>query len=136
MCHAHKYGPTPVSIRLHWSDLPWPLSQFVFELSTPAIVTLATLCVLAAGLAIQRSFRWGYLCRTWMINLALIATMHYSTDWFPWLLRPIPGDPYHKVLIVPEAIQVLSLIATFIIAAWPGFPMLTDRHGAEFREGA
>lgn len=125
-CLTPIHTPTRFSIWLHWSDLPWPLSQFVFELSTPVILTLASLCVLAAGLAIQRSFRWGYLCRTWMINLTLISIMHFSIDWFPWLLRPIPGDPYHKVLIVPETLQVISLLATFILAAWPGFPMLKD----------
>jgi hypothetical protein len=138
-CLTPIYAPTRVSIWLHWSDLPWPLSQFVFELSTPVILTLASLCVLATGLAVQRTFRPGYLCRTWMISLILIAIMHFSVDLFPWLLRPIPGDPYHKVLIVPETLQVISLLATFILAAWPGFPMWKDRRDGqlpELREGA
>ena len=33
---------------LHWGDLPWPLSQLVFELSRPALLAVAALSVLAA----------------------------------------------------------------------------------------
>ena len=124
MFTAPMYAPTRISVWLHWSDLPWPLSQFVFELSTPALVTLTTLSILAAGLLIQHSFRWTYVFRTWTINFALIAIGHYSIDSFAWLLRPIPGDPYHKVLIVPEVMQVLFLVSTFLVAAWLGCPLI------------
>lgn len=121
---TRRYVPIPISVWLHWSDLPWPLSQFAFELSAPALITLSTLTVLAAGLLIQHSFRWNDVFRTWMINFALIAIGHYATDLFPWLLRPIPGNPYGKVLIIPEAVQVLLLVITFVAAAWLGCPMI------------
>jgi hypothetical protein len=118
------YEPIRISAWLHWSDLPWPLSQFVFELSTAAFVTLTTLTVLAAGLLIQHSFRWTYVFRTWIINFGLIGIGHYSIDAFPWLLRPIPGNPYGKVLIIPEAVRVLLLVSTFVVAAWLGCPII------------
>jgi len=123
MLHMPESLPIPLSKGLHWSDLPWPISQAVFELSTPALVTLPMLSMLAAGLLIGRSFRWTYLFRTWIISLALIAINHYSVDLFPRLLRPIPGDPFHKVLIVPEVLQVLFLVCIFLVAAGLGCPM-------------
>jgi len=131
VCLAPVHGPTRVPMWLHWSDLPWPLSQFVFELSSPVILTLAGLCVLAGGLAIEQSFRLAYLLRTWIINFALIAIGHYSIDAFPWLLRPIPGDPYHKVLVIPPAAQVLLLFSAFLVAAWLGCPMTKRADGAQ-----
>jgi hypothetical protein len=67
-------------LRSHWWTLPWPWSQLVFELSPTALLALAALPALAAGL---------------VINLALIALGHYSIDFLPWLLRPGPGEPYH-----------------------------------------
>ena len=39
MCIAPVHPVTRISVWLHWSDLPWPLSQFVFELNIPALVT-------------------------------------------------------------------------------------------------
>jgi hypothetical protein len=117
------YPFIPVSALLHWSDLPWPLSQMVFELSGPAIVTLASVSVLGIGLATANSFHWTSLLRTWIINFALIAFGHYSLDMFPWLLRSVPGDPYSKVLIVPGAVQVMLLFSAFLVAAWLGCPM-------------
>lgn len=126
MCIMPVHGVTWISVWLHWSDLPWPLSQFVFELNASALVTFMTLFVLVAGLLIRHSFRWAYVFRTWIINFALIVIGHYSMDLFPWVLRPIPGDPYHKVLIVPEGMQVLFIASTFLVAAWLGCP-LVDR---------
>jgi hypothetical protein len=96
----------------------------VFELSTPALVILTTLTVLAAGLLIQHSFRWTYVFRTWIINFGLIAIAHYSIELFPWLLRPIPGNPYGKVLIIPEVVQFSLLVSTFVVAAWLSCPMI------------
>jgi hypothetical protein len=122
-----------VSWSLHWSNLPWPLSQFVFELSSPAIVALTSLWVLAIGLLIERSFRWVYLLRTGIINLVLIAIGHYSIDLFPWLLRPVPGYPYLKALIVPGVVQVLLLASAFLIAAWLGCPLVDHVHKSERR---
>jgi hypothetical protein len=104
---------------LHWSKLPWPWDQLVFELSRPALGALAALSVLAAGLVIQRSFRWVNLLRTGVINLALITVWHYSIDLFPWLLRSVAGDPHHKTLRFPDVALVLWL-SMFLVAAWPG----------------
>jgi hypothetical protein len=118
---------------LHWSDLPWPWSQLIFELSSPAIVALTSLSILAVGLEITRSFRWAYLLRTWIINLTLIAIGHYSIDMFPWLLRSVPGDPYHKALIVPGAMQISLLVSTFLVAAWLGCPMVEHVDKSERR---
>ncbi|MFC5863507.1 hypothetical protein ACFPT7_14470 [Acidicapsa dinghuensis] len=123
MCLMPRYAPIKMSIWLHWSELPWPLSQFVFEGAAPVVVTLVALSVLAAGLLIEHSFRWTYIFRTWIINIALLTVSHYSIDLFPRLLRPIPGDPYVKVLIIPQAVQVLFLVSTFLVAAWLGCPM-------------
>jgi hypothetical protein len=123
MSDTRIYAPLPISSWLRWSDLPWPLSQLVFELGTPALVTLTTLTVLAAGLLIQHSFRWTHVFRTWIISFAFIALGHYSIDLYPWLLRPIPGNPYGKVLIIPEVVRVLLLVSSFVVAAWLGCPM-------------
>lgn len=119
--YDHTLGK--VSAWLDWSELPWPWSQIAFELSSPAIVTLATLPILALGLVIEHSFRWAYIFRTWFINFLLIALDHYSIDLFPGLLRSIPGDPYHKILVIPGVVQVLLLASTFLVAAWLGCPM-------------
>ncbi len=55
-----------------------------------------------------------------MINLVLIALGHYSIDFLPWLLRPGPGEPYHKMLIIPWGFQIL-FFSTFLVAAWLGY---------------
>lgn len=120
-----------VSEWLHWSDLPWPWSQLIFELSSPAIVALASLSILAIGLRIAHSLHWLYLLRTWIASFVLIAISQYSIDMFPWLLRSIPGDPYHKVLIVPQVVQVLFLASTFLVAAWLGCPIVKPAHKSE-----
>ena len=111
----------PVPDWLHWRDLSWPWSQIAFELSRPALLALAALPVLAAGLAIERSFRWVSLLRTAAITLALIAFGQYSIDLFPWLLRPVPGDPYYrKYLIIPPIVQMILSFARFLVAARVG----------------
>jgi len=69
---------------------------------------------------IQRSFRWICLLRTGAINLALITLGHYSIDFLPWLLRPVPGEPYHMFLIIPGIVQVALFFSTFLVAAWLG----------------
>jgi hypothetical protein len=115
----------------HWSDLPWPWSQLAFELSRPALLAWAALSVLAAGLVIERSFRWTSLLRTGVITFALITLGHYSIDLLPWLLRPVPGDPYHrKFLMIPVVVQAVLLFSTFLIAARLG--CLSPRHPDEF----
>jgi hypothetical protein len=61
-----------------------------------------------------------------VINLALITLGHYSLYYFPWLLRPAPGDPHHRFLIIPEVALVLLFFSTFLVAAWLG--CLSRRH--------
>jgi hypothetical protein len=107
-------------LRLHWWTLPWPWSQLVFELSPTAILALAALPALVAGLVINREFRWNSLLRTAVINLALITLGNYSLDFLPWLLRPVPGDPHHMFLIFSKVVVGVLFFATFLIAAWQG----------------
>lgn len=122
---------------LHWSSLPWPLSQFVFELGPTAALALAALPVLAAGLAINGTFRWVSLLRTWILNLALITLGHYSTDFLPWLTRPVPGDPHSRYLVVPLGVVQVLFFFTFLVAAWLGCahrelrrPALHEQHSS------
>ena len=105
---------------LHWNDLPWPWSQVALELSRPALLATAALFILAAGLVIERSFRWVSLLRTGVLNLALITFGHYSLDLFPWLLRPVPGHPNYRPLVIPFELVLLLSFLTFLVAAWLG----------------
>jgi hypothetical protein len=107
---------------LHWRDLPWPWSQLAFELSRPALLALAALSVLVAGLLIEQSFRWIYLLKTAAINLALITLGHFLPDCFPWLLRLVPGsNPYHRhELIIPLSLLFTLSFSTFLVSAWIG----------------
>jgi hypothetical protein len=105
---------------LHWNDLAWPWSQLTLEMSRPALLALAALAILAVGLIIQRSFCWISLLRTAVINLALITLGHFSTDFLPWLLRPVPGHSHHRFLIVPGSVQILLFFSTFLVASWLG----------------
>jgi hypothetical protein len=104
---------------LHWWTLPWPWSQFVLELSPTALLAWAALPVLAAGLAVNRAFRWVSLLRTGVINLALITLGHYLHDVFPWLRGEL---------------QVLLFFSTFLVAAWLG--CLPLGHGDQFERHA
>jgi hypothetical protein len=105
---------------LHWTDLPWPWDQFALELSRPVLLAVAVLPVLAAGLVIERSFRWVSLLRTGLLNLTLITFGHYSVDLFPWLLRPVPGRSDRKYLVIPVEAVLVLLFLTFLVAAWLG----------------
>jgi hypothetical protein len=105
---------------LHWNELPWPWSQVALELSRQALLALAALSILAAGLVIERSFRWASLLRTGAFNLALIAFGHYSLDLFPWLLRPVPGHPNYRQLVIPMELVVFLSFLSFLVAAWLG----------------
>ena len=116
---------------LHWSELPWPWDQLVFELGRPALGALAALSVLAAGLVVQRSFRWVNLLRTGVINLALITLWHYSIDLFPWLLSSVAGDPHHRAIRFP-VIALVLWSSTFLVAAWLG--CLPRRRSNEFEK--
>jgi hypothetical protein len=120
--------------RLHWWTLPWPWSQLVFELSPTALLALAALPALAAGLVINREFRWSSLLRTAVINLALITLGHYSLDFLPWLLRPVPDDPHLRFLIIPRVVVLLLFFAIFLVAAWLG--CISPRHANEFERRA
>lgn len=123
---------------LHWSVLPWPWSQFVFELSRPALLTLAALPVLAAALVINGAFRWVSLLRTGMISLALITLGHYLLgvlDVFPWLRRPVPGNPHlFRILFLPPAFLELLFFSTFLVSAWLGCQ--SPRHANELERQA
>jgi hypothetical protein len=114
---------------LHWWELPWPWSQLVFSLSATALLAFAALPALAAGLVINRAFRWVSLLRTGVINLALITLGRYLLDAFPWLFRPVLGDPHHRLLIILGGLQVLLFFSTFLVAAWLG--CLSPRHADE-----
>lgn len=106
-------------VALHWWVLSWPWSQVILELSVPALMALAALPALAAGLVIQRTFRWGSLFRTGLVNLTLVILGKYLLDYsLPWLSRPVPGNPYQGYLIIPPVFQVLLFFSTFLIAAW------------------
>jgi hypothetical protein len=105
---------------VHWSVLPWPWSQLAFELSTDALLALAALPVLAAALVINGSFRWVSLLRTGVINLALITFGHFLSDAFPWLLRPLAGNPYLWVSIFPWGFEPLLFFSNFLVSAWLG----------------
>lgn len=118
---------------LHWWTLPWPWSQLVFDLSPTALLALAALPALAAGLVINRAFRWVSLLRTGVINLALITIGHYLLDVFgPWFSPP--GDPHHSFLIIPGALEVLLFFSTFLVAAWLG--CISPRQADEFERQA
>jgi hypothetical protein len=109
----------------HWNELPWPWSQLAFELSRPAFLALAALSVLAAGLVIQRSFRWVSLIwvsllRTGVFNLALIALVHYSIEL--WLLGGHPVEWW------------CMFFSTFLVAAWLG--CVSPRRAREFERQA
>jgi hypothetical protein len=124
----------PVPRWLHWRDLPWPWSQLAFELSRPALLALAALSILAAGLVIERSFRWVSLLRTGVLSLVLITLGHYSIDLFPWLLRPVPGDQNHKYLIIPAIVQMILSFFKFLVAAWLG--CASPRYADDFERQA
>lgn len=109
-----------VPVQLHWWVLPWPWSQLVLEVSGTAILTWAELPILGIGLAIDGEFRWLSLLRTGAINLVIISLGNYMIDAFPWLVRPVPGNPYLNVLIIPEVFQILLVYSTFLVAAWIG----------------
>jgi hypothetical protein len=103
---------------LHWWVLPWPWSQLVFDLTATALLALA-LPALAAGLVIDRAFRWVSFFRTGMINLALITLGKYLLDAFEsWSSRPVPGNPHLRTLIIPGVIQILFVFSTFLVSAW------------------
>jgi hypothetical protein len=106
---------------LRWSDLPWPISQLAFELSRSGLLALAALSILAVGLVIEQSFHWVSLLLTGLLSLTFIALGHYSIDFFPWLLRPVADDRFHRSdLIVPGSIQVLLSFCAFLMAALLG----------------
>ena len=113
----------PVPAWLHWRDLPWPWSQLAFEMGETYLVALAALSMLAAGLLIERSFRWIFLLRTAAINLSLITLVHFLPDALPqqWWSRPIPGNPFERSFIIPIPVQFLWVpMLIFLVSAWLG----------------
>lgn len=106
---------------LHWWLLPWPWSQVIFDLSATILLFLPALLTLATGLVINREFRWASLFRTGAINLVFILVRHYLFDVFsPWLTRPVPGEPYSRVIVFPGILQLLFVFASLLVAAWLG----------------
>lgn len=109
---------------LHWWTLPWPLSQLAFEWIRGAVLALAALPVLAAGLLINQQFRWVSLVRTALIHLSLLAVGHYllgSLAASPWLARPVPGNPYLRtILLMPPLFVELAFFSGFLVSAWMG----------------
>ena len=93
---------------LHWWALPWPLSQFAFEWARGAMLALAALPVLAAGLLVTREFRWASLFRTALINLTLFTLGHY-------LLGCLAVSPWLSPLVVE-----LAFFSGFLVSAWLG----------------
>ena len=126
---------------VHWWALPWPWSQVILELSRTALLALAALPVLAVGLTANRSFRWFSLFRTGTINLALIVLGKYLLDLmlavFPWLLRPVPGNPYLKTILFlpPPTVELLSFFS-FFVSAWLGCRDARDHRITEPRASA
>ena len=122
-------GKTVLGVRsiVHWYALPWPWSQLVFEWSPEALLALAALPVLAAALAISGAFRWVSLLRTGMISLALFTLIHYLPDAFPWLERPVPGNPYLRTPIIEP---VFLFFSAFLVAAWLG--CVSPRQASDF----
>jgi hypothetical protein len=117
---------------LHWWALPWPWSQVALELTRPAILALAALPALAAGLVMYGAFRWVSLLRTGIIQLALLTISKYLGDAFlPWLTRPIPGFPYGRASIFPPILHILLFFSTFLVAAWLGCRPLRDAAPAD-----
>ena len=109
---------------LRWYALPWPWSQFIFELSRTIVLALAALPVLAAGLVINQAFRWISLLRTAMINLTLITLGKYLLDFvlaaFPWLLRPTAEPHLFTILLLPPVFLLLLFFSSFLVSAWLG----------------
>jgi hypothetical protein len=124
------FGKTVLGVRsvVHWYALPWPWSHLVFEWCPQALIALAALPVLAAALAISGAFRWVSLLRTGMISLALFTLIHYLPDAFPWLLRPVAGNPHFRTLIIEP---VFVFFWAFLVSAWLG--CLSPRHTLETR---
>lgn len=120
LLQVHSRALQGIGARLRWWDLPWPWSQLVMEFSPTALIASATLLVLAAGLLINRAFRWVHLLVTGVVSMALLAFGRYSIDLLPGLTRSVPGDPHHRYLIIPYELQVLFLFLTFLTSAWLG----------------
>jgi hypothetical protein len=120
---------------LNWSRLPWPWSQLLLDLHPIFLLALAALPVLAAGLVINGAFRWISVFRTGVISLGLITLRYYLFEFLgPWISRPVPGDPYHRFLIIPATLQILLLFFIFLVSAWLSCP--SPRHANEFERQA
>ncbi len=102
---------------IHWWALPWPWSMLVMDMRPDALSVLAALVVLAAGMAIQGRLRWGGLVWTGLLSLTLIGLGGYLPELFPWLLRPVPGNPYSKYLVIPPVLHLFLWFAAFFFSA-------------------
>jgi hypothetical protein len=132
------YEPTRFFFWLPWNDLPWPLSQLVLELGDQSVAIVLALGALVVGHRIERSLQSAHLSRIWVINLALMALGDFIMDVLPSLLRPIPGEPYREVAMLPGVLQTILLGFSFLIAAWVGCPMIerANKQGAWSQTGA
>lgn len=113
---------------LHWWTLPFPWSQFAFELSRPALLALAALPILATALIINQAFRVRFLIRTAAVNLALITFVHYLPVLCPSLWRRVSGDPCHQVFVFLW-FHILTFFV-FLASAWLACPLPQPSGGA------
>jgi hypothetical protein len=84
------------------------------------VLALVPLSVLAVGLRKNRAFRWSELARTTLYGLAMAMMLPALLPACPWLLRPMPGNPYAKMLAVPPGFQLALLFSMSLAAAWLG----------------
>lgn len=105
---------------LPWWNLPWPFSQVLLDLGPAAFVSLAPLTVLGLALLRRGRFRWSRLFVTEAIGLAFLPVVPLAIMAFPALLRPMPGNPYAKALVIPPLAQLTFLFMRSLFAAWVG----------------
>ena len=102
---------------VHWNVVPWPWSKIYFDLApltAPAIFAMAALPVLAAGLAIQGTFRWISLIRTATIGLALITLLQFTVGTFGWLVH------HGGNLSMLRLVFLMLMFFSFLASAWIG----------------
>ena len=100
---------------LHWWTLPWPWSMLAREVTPAAIFALTALAPLAIALALNGAFRWRCIFQTGLLSVVLAGLAVYLPD-VPWLMRPVPGDPYSHTMIWPEFFLLLRFLSFFISA--------------------
>lgn len=108
-----------------WWILPWPWSMLVFDLSPSALLSLAALPVLAAGLQVNGVFRRASLLRTWIIGLPLLALSHYLLEAFR---LPLVLPRTNLAVIVPAVCSFVVQFFVLLVSSWLG--CRSPRHAA------